>query len=77
VKGGEWRLRHAQLSVVAGGPRSIGAAVLSPGQGRLLHDSGGRKVHLVVDGHPVHRAKLVSAFIGRHAERIQPHVLPG
>jgi transposase len=44
---------------------------------RLLRDCGGRKVHLVVDGHPVHRAKLVSAWVGRHAERIQLHFLPG
>jgi transposase len=44
---------------------------------RLLHDCGGRKVHLIVDGHPVHRAKLVSAWVGRHAERIELHFLPG
>jgi transposase len=44
---------------------------------RLLRDCGGRKVHLIVDGHPVHRAKLVSAWVGRHAERIQLHFLPG
>jgi transposase len=44
---------------------------------RLLRDCGGRKVHLIVDGHPVHRAKLVSAWIGRHAERIELHFLPG
>jgi transposase len=44
---------------------------------RLLRDSGGRKVHLIVDGHPVHRAKLVSAWVGRHAERIELHFLPG
>ena len=45
--------------------------------GRLLRDCGERKVHLIVDGHPVHRAKLVSAWVGRHADRIQLHVLPG
>jgi transposase len=44
---------------------------------RLLHDCGGRRVHLIVDGHPVHRAKLVSAWVGRHADRIQLHFLPG
>jgi transposase len=44
---------------------------------RLLRDCEGRKVHLIVDGHPVHRAKLVSAFIGRHTERIELHFLPG
>ena len=31
--------------------------------GRLLRDCGGQKVHLIVDGHPVHRAKLVSAWL--------------
>jgi transposase len=45
--------------------------------GRLLRDSGGRKVHLIVDGHPVHRAKAASAWVGRHAERIELHFLPG
>jgi transposase len=44
---------------------------------RLLRDCGGRKVHLIVDGHPVHRARLVSAWVGRHAERIELHFLPG
>jgi transposase len=44
---------------------------------RLLRDMGGRKVHLIVDGHPVHRAKAVGAWVGRHADRIQLHFLPG
>jgi transposase len=44
---------------------------------RLLRDCDGRKVHLIVDGHPVHRAKAVSAWVGRHAKRIQLHFLPG
>jgi transposase len=44
---------------------------------RLLRECGGRKVHLIVDGHPVHRARLVSAWVGRHAERIELHFLPG
>jgi transposase len=45
--------------------------------GRLLRDCGGRRIHLIVDGHPVHRAKAVSAWVGHHAERIQLHFLPG
>ena len=45
--------------------------------GRLLRDCGGQKVHLILDGHPVHRAKLVSAWVGRHADRIELHFLPG
>src|SRR5215213_7332577 len=44
---------------------------------RLLRDCDGRKVHLIVDGHPVHRAKLVSAWVGRHGDRIELHFLPG
>jgi transposase len=44
---------------------------------RLLRDGGGRKVHLIVDGHPVHRAKAVSAWVRRHADRIELHFLPG
>jgi transposase len=44
---------------------------------RLLRDCGGRKVHLIVDGHPVHRAKAVSAWVGRHADQVELHFLPG
>jgi transposase len=56
---------------------SFTAAVFIDFLRRLLRDCGGRKVHLIVDGHPVHRAKAVSAWVGRHAERIQLHFLPG
>jgi transposase len=45
--------------------------------GRLLRDCRGQKVHLIVDGHRVHHAKLVSAWVGRHADQIELHVLPG
>ena len=55
---------------------SFTGAVFIDFLGRLLRDSGGRKIHLIVDGHPVHRAKAVSAWVGRHAERIQLHFLP-
>ena len=44
---------------------------------RLLRGCAGRKVHLIVDGHPVHRAKLVSGWVARRAERIELHFLPG
>ena len=44
---------------------------------RLLRDGGGRKVHLIVDGHPVHRARAVSVWVARHADQIELHVLPG
>jgi transposase len=56
---------------------SFTGAVFIDFLGRLLRDGGGRKVHLIVDGHPVHRAKAVSAWVGRHGERIELHVLPG
>jgi transposase len=44
---------------------------------RLLRDCGGRRVHLIVDGHPVHRAKAVSVWVARHADQIELHFLPG
>jgi transposase len=56
---------------------SFTAAVFIDFLGWLLRDSGGQKVHLIVDGQPVHRAKLVSTWVGRHGERIELHFLPG
>jgi transposase len=44
---------------------------------RLLRDCAGRKVHLILDGHPVHHAKLVSRWVEGHTTRIQLHFLPG
>jgi transposase len=44
---------------------------------RLVGDLAGRKVHLIVDGHPVHRAKLVSGWVAQRPTRIQLHFLPG
>ncbi len=44
---------------------------------RLLRDLAGRKVHLILDGHPVHRAKLVSGWVERRPARIELHFLPG
>jgi transposase len=44
---------------------------------RLLRDCGGRKVHLIMDGHPVHRAKTVSAWVERHGDQVELHFLPG
>ena len=56
---------------------SFTGAVFIEFLGRRLRDGAGRKVHLTVDGHPVHRAKLVSAWVAGHAERIELHFLPG
>jgi transposase len=44
---------------------------------RLASDLADRKVHLILDGHPVHHAKLVSAWIGQRPTRIELHFLPG
>ena len=35
-----------------------------------------RKIHLVVDGHPVHRSKAVREFVEAHSELIELHFLP-
>ena len=56
---------------------SFTGAVFIDFLGRLVRDCGGRKVHLIVDGHPVHRAKAVSAWVGRHGDRIELPFLPG
>src|SRR5512132_964390 len=85
IKGTGKRFRVNMISVIsnAGMLRfrlftgSFTGAVFIDFLGRLLRDCDGRKVHLIVDGHPVHRAKLVSAWVGRHADRIELHFLPG
>jgi transposase len=85
IKGTGKRFRVNMVSAISNAGRlrfrlftgSFTGAVFIDFLGRLLCDCGGRKVHLIVDGHPVHRAKLVSAWVGRHGERIELHVLPG
>jgi len=44
---------------------------------RLLKHAKGRKAVLIVDGHPVHRAKRVKAWLVEHAAVIEMHLLPG
>lgn len=44
---------------------------------RLIRQHPDRKVHLIVDGHPSHRAKGVQQWAADHAERIELHFLPG
>jgi transposase len=44
---------------------------------RLVGDLAGRKVHLIVDGHPVHHARLVSGWVTQRPTRIELHFLPG
>jgi transposase len=85
IKGTGKRFRVNMLSAISNAGRlrfrlftgSFTTAVFLDFLDRLLRDCGGGKVHLIVDGHPVHRAKLVSAWVGRHADRIQLHFLPG
>ena len=42
---------------------------------RLIRQSD-QKVYLIVDGHPVHRAKLVQAWLEKHSSRISMFRLP-
>jgi len=44
---------------------------------RLLKHARGRKLHLIVDGHPVHRGKRINAWLAERPELIEVHRLPG
>ena len=44
---------------------------------RLLKHSAERRIVLIVDGHPVHKAKAVERWLEDHAKRIEMHFLPG
>ncbi len=44
---------------------------------RLLKHAGQRKIVLIVDGHPVHKAKAVQAWLEERASRIRMFLLPG
>lgn len=44
---------------------------------RRLIRHAGRKVFLVVDGHPVHKSKKVKQWLQRHASEIELFLLPG
>jgi transposase len=44
---------------------------------RLVKDNHGRKVVLVLDGHPAHRARLVRDWVTARPELIELHFLPG
>jgi transposase len=43
---------------------------------RLSKHAAGRKVHVIVDGHPAHRAKLVRDWAAQNAALIELHYLP-
>ncbi|MEV5541697.1 transposase [Saccharopolyspora shandongensis] len=60
------------------GPRPISRGIgPPPGRNEGLTRHLDRKVHLIVDGHPVHRRKTVQRWITKHAEAIEMHFLPG
>ncbi len=44
---------------------------------RRLAKHAGRKVFLIVDAHPVHRSRAVSAWLGKNSPRIEMFFLPG
>ena len=44
---------------------------------RLLRDAKGRKIIVIVDGHPAHRARIVRDWITEHPDEIELHFLPG
>lgn len=44
---------------------------------RLIRQAGGQKVVLILDGHPVHRAKKVSRWVAERASEIELEFLPG
>ncbi|MCA1680898.1 MAG: IS630 family transposase [Actinobacteria bacterium] len=44
---------------------------------RLVKDNKGRKVMLIVDGHPAHRARIVRDWVAANPTLIELHFLPG
>lgn len=44
---------------------------------RLIRQSNGQKIILILDGHPVHRSKKVKAWVQTHADQIELQFLPG
>jgi transposase len=44
---------------------------------RLVKDNQGRKIMLIVDGHPAHRARIVRDWVAANPSLIELHFLPG
>lgn len=44
---------------------------------RLMKQAPGNKTYLIVDGHPVHRAKAVKRFVDEHSDHLRLIQLPG
>lgn len=53
------------------------AAVFIDFLSRLVRQSKGQKIILILDGHPVHRSKKVKLWVQSHAEQIELQFLPG
>jgi transposase len=53
------------------------AAVFIDFLSRLIRQSEGQKIILILDGHPVHRSKKVKEWVEAHAEQIELQFLPG
>lgn len=61
-----------RFMVVKGG---VGAAVFIRFLKRLIHGAT-RRIFLIVDGHPAHRAKLVTQYLASVSERLRLFFLP-
>ena len=44
---------------------------------RLVKDAKGRKIMLILDGHPAHRARIVRDYVAANPTLIELHFLPG
>ena len=44
---------------------------------RLVKDAKGRKIMLILDGHPAHRARVVRDWVAANPTLIELHLLPG
>ena len=53
------------------------AAVFIDFLNRLIRQSKGQKIILILDGHPVHRSKKVKLWVEAHSEEIELQFLPG
>jgi transposase len=53
------------------------APVLIDFLARLVRQADGQKLILILDGHPVHRAKKLREWVAAHAEQIELQFLPG
>ncbi len=65
-------LGHFRFMTVEG---SVTATVFRDFISRMI-DGMQRKVFLIVDGHPTHKAKLVQRFVKEHADQIELFFLP-